>query len=136
MEVPDQKADAASRVVAILRKATRIVQIVPFLYLGIYGFYMIGSVLLSDDLVCLADSFLFTSPVVTWFLLGLSKLFKLCRWHKAACLFPSSSQVGGFIDEYVVTFTQNEIILVNVAIGLTVITFLVLAYRHFFTDGR
>ena len=136
MEAPDQKADAASRVIALLRRATRIVQIAPFVYLALYVIYMFGTVFIPDNVLNLADCVMFSSPMVTGGLLTLSKLFKLCKWHKIACLFPSTSQVEGFVDNFVVTFTQNEIILINSLIGLAAILFALAAYRHFFANGR
>ena len=136
MEAPDQKADAASRVIALLRRATRIVQIAPFVYLALYVIYMFGTVFIPDSIMNLADCVMFSSPLVTGGLLTLSKLFKLCKWHKIACLFPSTSQVEGYVDSFIIQFTQNEIILINSLIGIAAGLFAMAAYRHFFSNGR
>lgn len=131
MDSPDRRG-AIDGIVKILRKATRTVQVLPFVYLCFYGVYMIGGVFLPDGVVCFADSVLFASPVLTGFMLGLSRLFRLCRWHKAACLIPSSSSVEGYIDGYVFQFTQGETALINSALGALAILFLFLAIKHFF----
>ena len=130
MDRQDQDG-AASSLVRLLRRVTRIVQLVPFVYLFFYSAYMLLGSFLSEEVLCLADSVLFVSPVTTGGLLVASRIFKLCRWHRAACLLPMSSQVEGYIDSFVFTFTQEEIIIVNLLIGLSAIIFLFVAIRHF-----
>ena len=97
---------------------------------------MVASVFASDEILGLADGILFASPVTTFGMLAASRLLKLCRWHKAACLIPSSSQVEGYIDSYVMTFTHEEVILINIVIGTVAIVFLFLAIRHFVNAAR
>ena len=135
MENQDRQRDAVSRVIEILRKVTRIVQIAPFVYLAFYSAYLIIGCFSPDTLVSLADGVLFSSPLATTGMLFLSRLLKLCRWHKAACLIPSASQIEGIIDSYLFTFTQNEIILINTALGILSLAFIIRAHRHFF-NGR
>ena len=135
MEAPDPQG-AVSSVIRILRKATRIVRLAPFAYLAFYAAYMLLGCFVSEETLCIADNLLTISPATTGMLLAGSRLFRLCRWHKAACLLPMSSQVEGYIDSFVVTFTQEEIIIINSLIGLTSLIFLVLAYRHFFAHGK
>ena len=135
MDSPDPHG-AVSNVIKILRKATRIVQLVPFAYLCFYAVYMLLVCFASEETLCLADSLLTISPVATGGMLAASKLFKLCRWHRIACLLPSSSQLEGYIDSYLFTFTQEEILLINSLIGIAALAFLVFAYRHFFAYGK
>ena len=135
MDSPDRQRDAVSRVIEILRKVTRIVQIAPFVYLAFYSAYLIIGCFSSDALVSLADGVIFSSPFATTGMLFLSRLLKLCRWHKAACLIPSASHIEGIIDSYLFTFTQNEIILINTALGILSLAFIIRAHRHFF-NGR
>ena len=134
MEAPDPSG-AVSSVIRILRKATRIVQLAPFAYLLFYVAYMLFGYFASEEALCVADSLLTISPATTGMMLVGSRLFKLCRWHKAACLLPVSSQVEGYIDSYLITFTQGEIFAINITLGLVALTFLILAIRHF-THGR
>ena len=127
---------AVSRVIDILRKVTRLVQVAPFAYLALYSIYMIFGALVPDGAVSMADGVMFNSPAVTILFLVLSRLLKLCRWHKAACLIPSASQVEGVVDCYFFTFTQTEIIVMNVIIGVLSLVFLARANKRFFADGK
>ena len=126
---------AVSSVIKVLRKATRIVQLAPFAYLVFFVAYMLFGWAVQDEALCMIDKVAGVSPLATGGLLVGSKLFKLCRWHKVACLLPFSSQVEGFIDSYIITFTQNEVILINTAIGMLSLLFIILAVRHF-SHGR
>jgi len=135
MDSPDPSG-AVSSVVRILRKATRIVQLAPFAYLAFFIVYMLFGVFASEETLCLADSVMTITPVTTGGMLILSRLFKLCRWHRIACLIPMSSQIEGGIDAYLITFTQQEIILINSTIGILSLAFLILAIKHFFYGRR
>lgn len=131
MESQDQK-DALNKLVNILRKATRLVQLIPFVYLFFYAFYMITSVFASDVFVTFLDTVLSVRPPVIIGMLVASRLFDLCLWHRIACLIPGTSQIENYIDNYVITFTQNEVIAINLIIGLLSVVFLMKAHRHFF----
>ena len=135
MEAPDPSG-AVSSIVRILRKATRIVQLAPFAYLVFYVAYMLFGYFASEEALCVADSMLTISPATTGMMLAGSRLFKLCRWHKAACLLPMTSQVEGYVDSFIITFTQEEIICINISIGIIALVFLVFAYRHSFANGK
>jgi len=126
---------AVSSVIKVLRKATRIVQLAPFAYLVFFVVYMLFGWAVQDETLCMIDKVAGVSPLATGGLLIGSKLFKLCGWHKVACLLPFSSQVEGFVDSYIVTFTQNEVIFINTAIGMLSLLFIILAIRHF-SHGR
>lgn len=137
MENQDRNGTAGSSLVKLLRKITRIVQIIPFVYVFFYGLYMVGSAFLPESILCLADSLMYSSPIATGGLLVASRLLKLCRWHKAACIIPSSSQIEGFVDSFMYTFSQHELFIINTALGMVAFLFIIRAYRHFFTsDGR
>ena len=130
MEAPGP-SDAASRVIGILRRLTRVVQLIPFIYLLLYAAVMLLGGFASEETLCIADSVLVMSPIATGGMMAASKMLKLCRWHKIACLIPTTSQVEGFVDSFVFTFTQEEILLINVSIGIIAIVFFILAFRHF-----
>lgn len=135
MDNPDPNG-AASPVIRILRRLTRFVQVTPFVYLLFYGVYMIFGSLVPDGYLGVADSIACTTPVTTTALLLASRLLKLCRWHKVACLIPSASQIEGCVDTFVFQFTEIEITLINVSIGIAAILFFISAYKHFFVNGR
>ena len=119
-----------------MRRVTRLVQLAPFVYLAFYSVYLILGCFVPDDIVCLADGVMFSSPLATTAMLVLSRVLKLCRWHKTACLIPSASQIESIIDTYCFTFTQTEVVLINVLLGVISLVFLVVSNKHFFHDGR
>lgn len=107
-------------------------QLLPFAYLFLYAAYMLASPFVSDSLLCAADQLMTVTPPVAVIMLVASRLFRLCIWHKTACLIPFASQIEDIIDIYVVTFTVDEVVAINLAIGVCVILFMIIAYKHFF----
>jgi len=110
------------------------VQLAPFAYLLFYVAYLFAGAFVSEELLCMADSIMTVSPLTTIGMLAASRLLKLCQWHKIACLLPTSSQVEGYIDSFVITLTQEEIIFINLSIGIIALLFFFAAIVHF-TDG-
>ena len=133
MDNPDRRS-AVEAIIGILRKVTRIVQLAPFAYLCFYAAYLLAGSFINDEMLCLSDSFMMLSPVTTVGMLVVSRLLKLCPWHKIACLLPTSSQIEGYIDSFVFTFTEQEIVIINAVIGIITIAFIVSAVMHFW-DG-
>lgn len=130
MENPDPKG-AVSHLVVILRKITRIVQLLPFAYLLLLTVYLLSESILSDSIARIADNLLNAPVIAIAIMLGAGRLLKLCNWFKTACLFPLSTKVENYIDSFVFTFTQEEIIFINTAIGIISLLFLILSFRHF-----
>ena len=114
-----------------MRRLTRIIQVVPFAYLIFYAVYLLLGSFVPDEAMCLADSVMLVSPVATGGMMAASKLLKLCRWHRIAVLIPTSSQIEGYIDSFVITFTQEEIFFINLSLGILAASFFILACRHF-----
>lgn len=135
MENPDQRA-AVNKLVNILRKVTRYFQFVPFVYLFIYSVLILSETFISDGFADFINSILLITPVWTVGTLIIAKLLELCVWHKTACLLPVTSEAFNFIDGTLFQFTEFEIILINSCIGIVSISFIILSYLHFFTDGR
>ena len=131
MESRDQR-NALNKLVNILRRATRLVQLIPFVYLFFYALYMLLSTFASDGFLYFIESLISIRPPVIIGMLVASRLFDLCIWHRVACLIPGASQIENYIDNYIITFTQNEVITINLIIGLLSVVFLVKAHRHFF----
>ena len=130
MEQQDRR-NVVSAVVSVLRKATRIVQIAPFAYLCFYVVYMLFGYFASEELLCLADDLFAVLPMTIVGMLILSHLFKLCVWHKVACVIPALSQIEAFVDRYIITLTQTEVLVINTSIGLSSLVFLCFAIKHF-----
>lgn len=135
MESPDQRAGAVSSLVKILRRITRIVQIAPFAYLLLLGICLLFESILPDWLFRLSVNLLNTPVYMIVGMLFLGRWLKLCSWFRTACLLPFTTKVEGYIDSFVFSFTQNEVVIINTAIGILFIAFLFLTFRHFF-HGR
>ena len=130
MDSPDRQG-AANSGIKKMRRLTRFVQLAPFAYVLLYALYMLMGSLLPEETLCAIDSAAINSPLVTGGMMVLSKLMNLCRWHKAAVLIPFTSQIEGYIDSFVITFTQEEIFFINLSIGILAISFFFIACRHF-----
>ena len=131
MDSPDPR-NAVSSLVGILRKVTRIVQLLPFAYLLLLSVYLFLEFMLPEWALRIADNAL-NAPVYSVVgMLGAGRLLKLCRWFRTACLLPMATKIEGWIDSFVVTFTQNEVIIINTILGILFLTFIILACRHFF----
>lgn len=135
MENPDQRAGAVSSLVKILRKITRIVQVAPFAYLLLLGICLLFESILPDWLFRLSVNLLNTPVYMIVGMLFLGRWLKLCSWFRTACLLPFTTKVESYIDSFVFSFTQNEVVIINTAIGILFFAFLFLTFRHFF-HGR
>lgn len=130
MDSPDPKG-AVSRLVAVLRKVTRIVQLLPFAYLLLLSVYLLTEYILPDWVLGVADNVLNAPVVAIIGLLGVGKLFKLCAWFKTACLMPMLPKIESWVDSFVITFTQEEVLCINISMGIIALVFLTAAIRHF-----
>lgn len=122
---------AVSGVLRILRKLTRCIQILPFAYLILYAVVLLTEPFESDAIYEAIGSVAYAPLSGIAFLLFLGRMLKLCVWHKAACLIPVSSRVTDFIDNYILQFTQGEVIIINTVLGVACLLFVILAIRHF-----
>ena len=135
MENRDQRAGAVNSLVKILRKITRIVQIAPFAYLLLLGICLLCESVLPDWAMRLSVNLLNTPVYTIIGLLCIGKWLKLCSWFRTACLLPFTTKVEGYVDSFVYTFTQNEVVFVNAVIGVAFLVFIYVSFRHFF-HGR
>lgn len=134
MDNQDPK-DVLGKLVIVLRKLTRLVKAIPFTYLIIYSIYLLLGLFCCETVISWLDSLIIISPATTVTLLSLSKVLKLCKWHKTACVFPLTTQAESFIDNNIIQFTQGEIVAINLIIAIAVVFFLAAAYKHFY-NGR
>ena len=115
-----------------LRRVTRVTQIAPFVFLLFLAIYLLTEPILADWALRIADNILNIPVYVIACLLGLGRLLKLCRWYITACLLPLLTKVTSYVDSFVVTLWQEEVILLNALLGVIYIVFLGFAYHHFF----
>ena len=126
------RGSAVKFLVDVFRRITRAAKVLPFLYLALFGLLLIFDWWIPDGVYEATQSLLYIPPSVVILSLFLSKTLNLCIWHKTACVIPLFSRVEGYIDDFVFQFTQNEIIIINTAVGILSLAFIFFAYRHFF----
>lgn len=136
MDSPAPNQGKVKSLILLFRKITRFVQLTPFAFLFLYALSSLLRVVSSDIFDSFIDIVFYISPAVTASMLFLSRFMKLCRYHKIACLLPSSTQVLDAIDNYVITFTCNEIIILYMVLGVFCILFLYQSHKIFFGNGR
>lgn len=131
MDNQDRRADL-KRLVDTLRRVTTAVQVLPFVYsalsivtLSVYNF-------IPEEAQSQLDTLFYISPVCTVAFLILSKLLRLCKWHKTACILPAIPQIVGFIDCYIITLTVSEAYIINAVIIVMTVLLLIAAYKVFF----
>ena len=134
MDSPDLRS-GVSYLVSVLRRITRIVQLIPFAYLLALALYLITESFLPEWIHRTVDATLNAPLYVIAGMLGTGRLLKLCRWFKAACLMPVATKVESFVDSFLFTFTQGEIIAINVSLGILFLIYIYAANKHFF-HGR
>lgn len=57
-----------------------------------------------ENVVMVLDTMFYVSPIMVVAFLILSKILRLCKWHKTACLVPVLPQVVSLVDYYIVEF--------------------------------
>lgn len=123
-----------AHLVVILRRITYTVQLAPFIYSGILLVMLPLYFFASDTVLDLVDSIAYTSPTVMVIFLIESRILRLCKWHRAACLMPLIPQVPVFIDRYFWSFSYHLAAIVDAMVILTWILFLVAVYKVFIAD--
>jgi len=132
MDSPGQRQGAVSSLVKVLRKVTRIVQIAPFAYLLLSAICLLGECLMPDWMLRVAENLLSTPAYAVVGMLLVGRWLKLCSWFRTACLLPCTAKVEGYVDAFVYTFSQNEVVIINIALGILFLLFIYSAFRHFF----
>ena len=123
--------DAIKYVISKLRSITITVQVIPFAYTLLYILTLILYLFASDSVLTILDTLLYVSPVVIVFNLIESRVLKLCRWHRTACVLPAFPQINLFVDKYIYEFSvRAEIAHISVIILMSVLL-LVAAYNVF-----
>ena len=108
MDSREQEVGKIKHLVNKLRYVTLAVQIMPFIYSGLYIVAMILYLFVSENACCVLDTLLYVSPIVILGLLFLSRILELCKWHKTACVLPVFPQILVFIDQHIAGLTRIE----------------------------
>jgi len=120
------------RLVNTLRRVTTAVQILPFIYSSLYIAVLLLYNHASDNTLLVLDSLFYVSPVVIISFLLLSRVLRLCCWHKTACVVPAIPQAVNMIDYFVISFEDVYASAFNYMILAMVLLLLVAAYKVFF----
>lgn len=115
-----------------LRSITLAVQIAPFVYTFLYIIAISLYFFVSDGTAVLLDTFLYVSPLITILFLVESRILKLCKWHRTACVIPIMAHFPVIIDTYLYELSTDWVYVTLSTILLMSALLLVAAYNVFF----
>ena len=114
-----------------LRAITLTVQVIPFVYTGLYIIILCLYLFASESVLTVLDTLFYVSPVAVVAFLVESRILKLCRWHKLACSLPLLPQVVVAFDRWVYEFWVWETY-IHISMSLLMaVLLLVAAYKVF-----
>ena len=131
-EANDQKPLDLKGLVDTLRHVTTAVQIIPFIYVAIYIAVLSVYYVASGDVLWLADTLFYVSPMTALAFLLLSRVLRLCKWHRRAVMLPILPQIVNLLDYYLLDLSEvaahvNFYVIMSMAIIL-----IIAAYNVFF----
>ena len=121
------------RLVEILRYiTTSAVQLFPFVFTSIYIICIAVSPLLSENSKHILDLMFYVSPIIVFSHLVYSRILKLCKWHRMACLIPTFPLIVSLFDYYIVSLSSLGAYLTNGLIATMSTLLIICAYKVFF----
>ena len=114
-----------------LRYVTLAVQLMPFVYTGLYLVSISASYVMPEDYIWILDTLFYVSPVIICAFLVLSRLLRLCKWHKTACVLPLLPQIVSFVDYYIIELTEIAAQVNIILFGTMAVLLLIAAYNVF-----
>lgn len=85
----------------------------------------------SEEVAGICDSLFYVSPVTIASFLILSRLLKMCVWHRVTCLMPLIPQALSLIDRYLIEFPLSAGTIVIYISALSFALLLLCAYKTF-----
>ena len=85
----------------------------------------------SDGIIKFCDMMFYVSPVTIVAFLILSKLLRLCIWHKTACVLPILPQAVALLDFYVLRFPWSVSVSIIIMSIVMFALLLIAAYNVF-----
>ena len=131
-----EERDKILAILERMRSITLAVQVIPFIYTGLYIIALICYLFASENVLTVIDTFLYVSPVMVVAFLVESRILKLCKWHKMACALPLLPQVSIIIDRYFHELCVEDIYVHFTVITLMAVLLLVAAYKVFLSPKR
>ena len=117
--------------VKTLRYLTAAVQLMPFIYSILYIISLTVGLFASNDVVKMFDMLFYASPVTVISFLIFSRLLRMCRWHRAACLLPIVPQGISFVDYYIIQFPVSVLSISIATLIAMSLLLLISAYKTF-----
>ena len=114
-----------------LRYVTAAVQVMPFVYSAIFIVCMLLYLFCSDEVACACDTLFYVSPVTVVSFLVLSRLLRMCVWHRTACVLPLIPQLLSFVDGNMIEFPFSAASITIVTSIVLFAALLVAAYKTF-----
>lgn len=107
--------------VKILRKAMATVKVAPFVFALLYLVALAVYLLFNEAISTAADMLFYVSPVAVAFNLRMSKIFKMCKWHRLECLLPLLPIVLVFVNCFVYILPDIAVY-INWGVNLVIFT--------------
>ena len=114
-----------------LRAITLTVQLIPFIYGGLYVLAILIYYFGSDAAAQMADSLLYVSPLMIGCFLVLSKMLRLCKWHKIACCVPLVPGAVSLFDYYIIELSEIILAVELLMVAGMILLLLISAYKVF-----
>lgn len=106
-------------------------QILPFIYSSLYIAALIIYNHVSEGVQLSMDLLLYFSPTCIVAFLVLSRILRMCKWHRIACVIPAIPILGNFFDYYVISFSETFVYAFNYVIAGMCVLLLIAAYNVF-----
>ena len=103
----------------------------PFIYSAFYIISLAVGLFAPSGVVKIFDMLFYASPITVAAFLVLSKLLRMCRWHRAACIVPVIPQGISFVDYYLVQFPASAVAMTMIILISMTIFLLVSAHKTF-----
>lgn len=134
MEVNDQR-NTLARAAERIRYMIGTVKITPYLFLVVYCLCLTFDCTGNIKVLGVIEKFYGCTVGMSFILLFMSKTLDLCIWHKTACIIPSSSAILSFIDDYIISLSQEEVLISNIILLVLTFCYIIVSFIHFYRHG-
>ena len=114
-----------------LRHITLATQLMPFIYGGLYVVSLLLYTVGTEETAMLCDTLFYVSPIVVIEFLVLSRMLRLCKWHRMACCVPLIPQVVSMIDFYIIQLSEILVLVDLFVYTASIVILLISAYKVF-----
>lgn len=90
----------------------------------------------SENIVAVLDTLFYVSPIMVAQFLALSRILRLCGWHRLACALPLCPQTSVLLDHTIVIFSERAAEIHIITTMAMALLLLISAYKVFFYGRR